>query len=143
MELVLADDDNDDCYFFKEALEELAIASNIKIFNDGVQLMQYLLQEGTPVPDALFLDLNMPRKNGMECLFEIKQHESLKQLPVIIFTTSFNREITTRLQQLGATYCIRKPAEFDHLKKILNKTLMLLFAGEDEKAKEDFILSLE
>ena len=143
MQIVLADDDTDDCNFFKEALEELTIDTILKIVHDGVQLMKYLLQEGTQVPDVLFLDLNMPLKNGMECLFEIKQHEGLKQLPVIMYTTSINGNIITRLQELGATYCIKKPAEFSQLKKILNISLDLLSTGKEGKAREAFVLSLD
>ena len=62
LNLLLADDDSDDCFFFKEALEELTISAKLTTVNDGVQLMKLLSTTGTPLPDALFLDLNMPRK---------------------------------------------------------------------------------
>lgn len=81
MNLLLADDDVDDCLFFKEALEELPINSNFSVVNNGEQLMKFLTDSQTTLPDILFLDLNMPRKNGMECLIEIRQNQKLKTLP--------------------------------------------------------------
>lgn len=90
--LLLAEDDIDDCNFFKDALEELDINAELATVNDGVQLMDFLAGREEPLPDALYLDLNMPRKNGLECLTEIKQNEKLKTLPVIIFSTSYSEE---------------------------------------------------
>lgn len=83
--ILLADDDKDDCLFFKEALEELEVVAQLTLVADGQQLMHRLRSDTDRLPDVLFLDLNMPRINGMECLAEIKQSEKLRQLPVIIF----------------------------------------------------------
>ena len=138
LNVVLADDDKDDCIFFKEALEELPVATKLVTVNDGVQLMQLLFEEETMLPHVLYLDLNMPRKNGFECLTEIKLNEKLKQLPVIIFSTSFNPEIANRLQENGAKYYIRKPAEFDNLKKIIHKSLTLISGQHAQQNKEDW-----
>jgi len=92
--LLLADDDEDDCDFFKEALDELHLPTSLVTVNDGVQLMDFLSEKSVEnLPDILFLDLNMPRKNGLECLREIKQNEAYKNLPVIIFSTSLDRDI--------------------------------------------------
>ena len=89
--LLLADDDIDDCCFFEDALNELPISATLSTVNHGVQLMQYLSAKSGSLPDLLFLDLNMPRKSGFDCLTEIKQSEKLKQLPVIISLRHFNR----------------------------------------------------
>ncbi len=97
LDLLLADDDKDDCNFFKEALEELPVIAKLTVVNDGVQLMQFLSAKEETLPDALFLDLNMPLKNGFDCLKEIKLNEKLKQLPVVIFSTSFDAEVATLL----------------------------------------------
>jgi CheY-like chemotaxis protein len=85
LNILLADDDLDDCIFFKEAVGELMLSANLKVVHDGEQLMQLLISETSELPDVLFLDLNMPRKNGFECLTEIKLDPRLKQLPIIIF----------------------------------------------------------
>jgi CheY-like chemotaxis protein len=80
LNILLADDDIDDCIFFKEAVEELLIPTVFTIVHEGEQLMQLLTKEATDLPDVLFLDLNMPRKNGFECLSEIKDNKKLNQL---------------------------------------------------------------
>lgn len=124
--LLLADDDEDDCAFFKDALDELLLSVNLTTVNDGVQLMNFLLPlpcEG--LPDILFLDLNMPRKCGFECLTEIKKNDQLKHLPVIIFSTSFDLNIVDLMYEKGATHYIQKPGEFSKLKKVIANALSL------------------
>ena len=74
--ILLADDDVDDCIFFREALEELPVNASLTTVKDGVQLIQHLTDNPNPFPDVLYLDLNMPRKNGFECLSEIKSNAS-------------------------------------------------------------------
>ena len=140
--LLLADDDMDDCDFFKDALNDLSIATTITTVSDGVKLMQLLTQKEFKLPHALFLDLNMPRKNGFDCLTEIKLNEKLKQLPVIIFSTSFDKEVVELLHGRGATYYIRKPAVFSDLKKVILKSLKLI-SGENnpQPSKENFIIT--
>ena len=141
--LLLADDDADDCIFFKEALEELPVSSSLKTVNDGEQLMQLLSTKPVPLPDILFLDLNMPRKNGFECLTEIKLNENLKSLRIIIYSTSLDREIMNSLYEKGANHYIRKPGEFSKLKKIILEALMLSAETGDEKiSKENFIIQV-
>ena len=141
--LFLADDDKDDCLFFKEALEELPITADLTIVHDGEQLMQLLSERSIdpPPPHVLFLDLNMPRKNGFEVLSELKLDEKLKKLPVIIFSTSFAEDMANLLYKIGAHYYIRKPADFAQLKKVIYQALVL---ATDENmmqpAKENFVL---
>ena len=139
--LLLADDDADDCIFFREALEELPHATELVTVNDGVELMRLLSEDGETLPDAIYLDLNMPRKSGFECLLEIKQNEKLKHLPVIIFSTSFNPEVVNKLRHQGADYYIRKPADFSDLKKIISKSLDLLSNGNAQPSIDNFILN--
>lgn len=142
LNLILADDDTDDCKFFKEALEDLAINANLITVNDGVQLMQLLSQKEAALPDALYLDINMPRKNGFDCLSEIKQNEKLKALPVIIFSTSFDLKVVNLLHERGANYYICKPAEFSNLKKIIARSLDLIpLSANQQTPKEEFVLT--
>ncbi|MBC7553172.1 MAG: response regulator [Taibaiella sp.] len=116
--ILLADDDADDCQLFNEALEEINIAYKLTTVRNGEQLMT-LLNHQTPLPDILFLDLNMPRKNGFECLSEIKKSERLHKLPVIIISTSFEQKIVDQLYQRGAQDYLRKPNEFSKLKSLV------------------------
>lgn len=121
--LLLADDDEDDCDFFKEALDEISIETSLNMVHDGVQVMDYLKANESKLPDVLFLDLNMPRKNGLECLAEIKDDEKLKELPIIIFSTSLDSEIVNNLYKNGASFYIRKPGDFSKLKKVIENAL--------------------
>ncbi len=144
LNILLADDDQDDCQFFKTAVQELLPSTNLKAVHDGEQLMKYLTAETNALPHVLFLDLNMPRKNGFECLSEIKQNEKLKNLPVIMFSTSFEQEVVNQLYQNGAQYFIRKPSEFSKFKKIIQQTLTII-AKENilQPTRENFVLAVE
>ena len=142
--ILLADDDKDDCLFFEDAINELAQSTNFTAVHDGEQLMQLLSNETNKLPHVLFLDLNMPRKNGFECLEEIKHNRKLKALPVVVFSTSFEQEVVNRLYDNGAQYFIRKPSEFSLYKKIILHTLTLIMQKDiSQMTKEDFVLTVE
>jgi len=144
LNILLADDDTDDCIFFKEALGELIISTNLITVHDGEELMQLLTNEANELPHILFLDLNMPRKNGFECLSEIKQNEKLKDLPVVIFSTSFEQEVVNLLYKNGAQYFIRKPSVFLQLKEIVLHTLLLILDKSiSHSTKENFVLTVQ
>ncbi|HVD96594.1 MAG TPA: response regulator [Cytophagaceae bacterium] len=138
--LLLADDDEDDCLFFQEALDELALDIKFKAVHNGEQLIQYL-QEATELPTVLFLDVNMPRKNGLEALKEIKQQERLMHLPVIIYSTSFDIETINALYIHGAQFYIRKPTDFKKLKQLIHHALdQVLEAYGMQPPRERFVL---
>ena len=130
LNILLADDDIDDCNFFKEALEALPITTELKTVHDGDELLKYLAENTTQLPHVLFLDINMPRKNGFECLAEIKENEKLKALTVIMLTTSFTRGIDLEdnlkgtLTRMGAAAYIRKPNDFNDLKEVIHQALI-------------------
>jgi CheY-like chemotaxis protein len=144
LNILLADDDTDDCIFFKEALKELLLSTRLTTVHDGEQLMQLLTNETNELPHVLFLDLNMPRKNGFECLTEIKLSKKLKQLPVIIFSTSFEQGVVNLLYKNGAQYFIRKPSEFLQLKKILQQSLALITKENiSQPTRENFVITVQ
>jgi len=139
--LLLADDDVDDCMFFKEALKELPIHSFLKTVSDGKQLMDMLTTNPDTLPDILFLDLNMPRKTGYECLSEIKLNNKLQRLPVIIYSTSLNQEVVNLLYEGGARHYIRKPGDFSKLKKVILEALTITSRDDPKnRSKENFII---
>ena len=140
-DLLLADDDIDDCIFFEDALKELPISATLSTVNNGIQLMNYLLAKPGNPPDVLFLDLNMPRKSGIECLTEIKMIDKLKDLPVIIFSTSFNTEVVDLFYQKGAHYYIRKPGEYEKLRKVILEAVTLTSQNKlTQPTRDKFIL---
>jgi CheY-like chemotaxis protein len=140
--ILLADDDKDDSLIFQQILEELPISTHLANVYDGEQLLKLLNDVKEPLPDILFLDLNMPRKNGLECLSAIKQNEKLKGLPVIIFSTSYEPEIVNRLYKNGAQYYIRKPNDFAQFKKVIYQALTLTEETViSQPPREKFVLS--
>jgi len=142
--ILLADDDVDDYTFFKEALKDFPLATNLTWLHNGEELMQHLANEATEIPDILFLDLNMSRKNGFECLSEIKLNERLKDLPIIIYSTSFHNVIAHKLHKNGANYYISKPSEISELKKAVQKMITLVKEENIlQPAIEDFVLTNE
>ena len=141
--ILLADDDVDDIMIFKEVLNELNLPVRLTTIDNGEKLMQ-LLQEDEALPDVLFLDLNMPRKTGMECLKEIKSAEALKRLPVVIFSTSFKKETVDTLYESGAQFYIRKPSEFLRFRTLIHKSLVLTTElNFMQPEKEAFVLLSE
>ena len=140
--ILLADDDLDDCIFFEEALDEFPLSVRLSIVHNGEKLMEHLVNNSEQLPDLLFLDLNMPRKNGFECLAEIKQNEKLKHLAVIIISTSMVKDVVNLLYKSGAQYFIRKPSEFSQLKNVIHKALAKMVKRTlAQPTKEEFVLS--
>lgn len=104
--------------------------------------MSYLLEKSKQLPDVLFLDLNMPRKNGSMCLAEIKSNEKLKKLPVIIYSTSLYEDVASLLYKEGAHYYVRK-TDLAELKKILLRVLTLMLEKNFTRpSRDEFITSL-
>ena len=136
LNILLADDDADDCLFFKEALEELAIESSLTTVNNGMELMRYLAAKPA-LPDALFLDLNMPLKNGFECLTEIKKDNTLTPLRVFIYSTSFDTHVIDLLYEKGASNYIRKPGDFSKLKLVIHEAITKVVNKEEIKTTKD------
>jgi CheY-like chemotaxis protein len=136
--IFLADDDADDRLLFEEALREISDGTQLTMAHDGQQLMTIL--ENAGLPDVIFLDLNMPRKNGMECLLELKQSPKLKHIPIVIFSTSTQLEMIDKVYEGGAHYYISKPRNFVVLKNIIRQILGMNWHAFPQPSKEKFIL---
>lgn len=141
--ILLAEDDADDRMFFEDVLKEVSAETNLLVADDGVELMSVLDESVPPPPDLIFLDLNMPRKNGFECLREIRQTDKLKAIPVIIFSTSDSLEAINTTYSLGANFYMRKPRTFDMLKKAIETVLAKdLPSGTEQVPKEKYLLAI-
>ncbi len=141
--VLLADDDRDDCFFFKNALGKLQIATVFNTVMDGERLIKYLNENKSTLPDVLFLDFNMPRKNGAECLREIKSHKPLRSLPIIMYSTSLHDAIADDLYDEGAHYFARKSG-LTELSNVLLRVLTMIRDNKFERPPRDkFLLSLD
>lgn len=144
MHIVLADDDEDDRMFFTDAFEELKIQTKVKTYNDGAQLMEYLNNEDSILPEILFLDINMPKKNGLECLSEIRANPRFNNIAVAIYSTSSSEEHIEETFVNGANVYIKKPSDFDHLKKILSNVVTVNWQYQTSGLnKDNFLLRLQ
>ena len=117
--ILLTDDDEEDLQMTQEALRESRLGNDLRITRDGEELMDYLHRRGryadpsdSPMPGLILLDLNMPKKDGREALAEIKADPDLRQIPVIVLTTSQAEEDIFRSYDLGVNSFITKPVTF-------------------------------
>jgi len=141
--IYLADDDEDDCSFFAEALSEIHAKVSFIICKNGEELMQLLHEPPRPQPDIIFLDLNMPKKNGYECLKEIRNNATFKNAPVVIFTTSMLEQDIDKVYSLGATHFVTKPTSFEKLKTIIAKIISMPWPQNlMQPEREKFVLSV-
>lgn len=119
----MIDDDADDRKYFAEALNEIDNTIELVTAKDGEQAMSLLRQPGLALPNFIFLDLRMPRVNGRQCLLQIKANERLKDIPVIIYTTSKEVREAEELQTLGAVHFISKPSDPEEIYYVLSMVL--------------------
>ncbi|MDP1747703.1 MAG: response regulator [Bacteroidota bacterium] len=138
--ILLADDDDSDRFFFEKALKEITIQTKLTTIEDGEQLLNYLKNNSNHLPDVIFLDLNMPRKNGNECLSEIKSDEKLKHIPIVIYSTSLYEDIANILYQNDAHYYLQK-SDLKDLPAYIQKTLTLLSDNPGQPSKDKFIIN--
>jgi len=121
--IFLADDDEDDCILFEDALREVCSQTELTTANDGDELIKLMKTSVPPPPDVIFLDLNMPRRNGFECLELIRKTKQWKDIPVVIFSTTGQEEMIKKVYEQGANYFIRKPGSFLKLKQAIRQIL--------------------
>ena len=144
LNIFLVDDDPDDRLFFKEAIAEIKADINLNIVNNGEALMNLLLKPDAILPNIIFLDLNMPSKNGFECLEEIKSDKRLMDIIVIIYSTSSSNTEINETYKKGANLYIRKPINFSELKEMLTRILAINWEKYTPKPKkEKFIWAKE
>lgn len=125
--ILVVDDDPDDRMLIEDAFMESKLQNERRYVNDGVELIEYLQHKGqfsdpqeAPRPGVILLDLNMPRMDGREALAAIKADPSLRQIPVIVLTTSKAEEDILRSYNLGVNSFISKPVTFDGLVDVVN-----------------------
>ena len=141
--ILLADDDEDDRMFFKDAFEEIKLKTKVSTVKDGIELIKYLTRPNIILPNVLFLDLNMPLKNGMDCLKEIKTNDRFKDIAIAIYSTSASEEDIEHTFVNGANVYIKKPSDFKTLKKILSEVITINWQYQTSGLNRDnFLLSL-
>ncbi len=125
--ILVAEDDPDDRLLARQALEQSRLIGDLRFVEDGEELIDYLHHRGnysdpgtSPRPGLILLDLNTPRKDGREALREIKSDPRLRDIPVVVLTTSKAEEDIARTYHLGVNSYIAKPTKFSSLVRVMN-----------------------
>lgn len=141
--ILLADDDEDDRTFFSEAITELKMNNKLTLFKDGKDLMDYLVRPDTHLPHILFLDINMPYKNGIDCLKEIRADGRFKEVSIAIYSTSSSEKDIEDTFIEGANIYIKKPNDFSELKKVIKDVVNMNWQFHSSGLnKETFFFSI-
>jgi CheY-like chemotaxis protein len=126
--VVLAEDDEDDVHLFKTVLAELNQDILVTVTTDGNLLMAFLKQAST-LPEMIFLDLNMPYKNGFECLSEIRGNEKWNSIKIFVLSTSTQPQHIEDSYKGGADLYLAKPTSYTQFKNMIEKCLVNNWEG--------------
>nr|WP_315207419.1 response regulator [uncultured Flavobacterium sp.] len=122
--IFIAEDDIDEIESLTDIILEISPAIKISVTKNGNELMS-LLENEKQLPEFIFLDLNMPKKTGFECLTEIRSNEKWKAIKIVILSTSSNQEQINELYQMGADLYLQKPNSYNSFKDIISKCLQM------------------
>ncbi|MRX41748.1 response regulator [Flavobacterium sp. LC2016-23] len=134
--IYLADDDDDDRSMFVEALQEVDSSVILTQAEDGKQLLEILHSDPDPLPEVIFLDINMPKVDGFECLEQIKQDTNLKKLPIVMLSTSSDPVTIDKALELGASVYAVKPSSFEGLKTLIKNALQMDWISIQQNKKK-------
>ena len=125
IDVLLVEDDPGDVLLIEEAFADNKVRNRLHRVDDGVEALQFLRREGAyadaPRPDLVLLDLNLPRKDGREVLAEVKADDSLRQIPVVVLTTSKAEEDVLRSYRLHANAYVTKPVDFERFIEVVRQ----------------------
>jgi len=126
--VLLAEDDEEDVLLFETVLSELNQDIHVDVATDGNELMK-ILKQASSLPEMIFLDLNMPHKNGFECLSEIKGNEKWNSIKIVILSTSSQPQQIETAYKGGADLYLAKPVSYSHFKSMIEKCISLDWEG--------------
>ena len=143
LHILLTDDDEGDRIIFKEIFEEMELPIEVQLLKNGLELMNYLHKEDAVLPDLLFLDLNMPNKNGMTCLKEIRNDDRFKDISIAIYSTSASEKDIDETYHHGANIYVTKPGDYSILRQVLIKAISVTHQYHDPSFnRENFVLKV-
>ena len=125
IQVLLVEDDPGDVLMTREAFEDNKVANVLHVVSDGAEAMEFLRKEGdhtgAPTPDLVLLDLNLPRMDGREVLAAVKADDELRQIPIVVLTTSEAEEDVLRSYALHANAYVTKPVDFERFIEVVRK----------------------
>jgi CheY-like chemotaxis protein len=129
MTILYADDDHDDCDILRDALNQIDPSINCHFASNGIEALD-MLDHAQVLPDYIFLDINMPLMNGTKCLSELKKNQRLRDIPVIVYSTTITDEVRLELYNLGANSVLEKPNDIHELESILAGVIAPIVLGK-------------
>ena len=143
LRILLTDDDEGDRLIFKDIIDEIDMNTSLHMVNNGKQLMDFLTSQNNPLPHIIFLDLNMPDMNGIECLQEIRKFEKFGDITIVIYSTSTSESDIEDTFLHGANIYITKPSDYHKLKKVLAKALSTTLLNHNfDFDRSNFVLKI-
>lgn len=143
LRVILTDDDEGDRIVFKEIFDEMERSTSVRMVNDGKQLMEFLSDQKKPLPHIIFLDLNMPNMNGIECLKQIRKCDKYCDISIAIYSTSTSQKDIEETFLHGANIYITKPSDYNELKQVLAKSLSAVRLNRESDFNIDhFVLKI-
>lgn len=139
LHILFADDDSDETYLFNEALEHSQLDVVLSYANDGNSLLSFL--KNKPLPDVVIIDINMPHKDGLEALAEIRSYPEFKSLPLIIYSTTTNEKIIEASYEKGASLFVAKPNNFNGMMQVVKKLAAIDWKNNESIAREQFVIT--
>lgn len=139
LKIFYTDDDEDDKEIFKEIVSEIKPHAEVELQSDGAELL-HILRKDEVKPDLLFLDINMPNKDGFEVLDEMRERHHHKRIPVIMLSTSSNEDVINKARRMGATLYVCKPNSYGKFRSILTTLLEIDWKqGLEKDVAEKFV----
>jgi len=141
LHVLFVDDDSDESYLFNEALEQSGLTIKLSRAKDGNDLLNFLQTQ--PLPDIVFIDLNMPYKDGLEALIEIRKDSKFEKLPLVIYSTTKNSNHIDATYKHGASLFVVKPNTFDGMVEVVRKVCTIDWENFSTPEREGFLISAE
>ena len=142
LRVLFVDDDTDESYLFNEALEHAGLDIELSRAKNGNDLLTFLHNEPL-LPDLVFIDLNMPYKDGLEALTEIRKQHKFKELPLVIYSTIKNDQQIDSSYEHGANLFVVKPDDFEGMVKVVKKICTIDWKNFATPKREDFLILSE
>jgi CheY-like chemotaxis protein len=138
LHVLFVDDDSDESYLFNEALEHAKLNIRLSRASNGNDLLSFLHSQ--PAPDLVIMDINMPYKDGVEALTEIRKEPRFNNIPLIIYSTSNNKDRINSCFEKGADLFVIKPEDFDELVQMVKKVCTIDWKNYRRVTRENFVI---
>ncbi|MFC3759011.1 response regulator [Chryseobacterium tructae] len=143
LNVIVADNDENTLIFFKNIFKELKISIKIQCFHNGISLMEYLNNKDAVVPEIVFIKYTIPGKNSMECIDEVKANPKFSNMVTAIYDDDISENEIEEAFVKGNNICIRKPSDFETLKKVLTDVITINWQYHTSGLnKDNFILKV-